>query len=176
MGAHLIAATLVATTTATIASATLTVEVAALLAVALLTVALTELAALLTVSLLTIALTLARTAIVAALVAPVTSCSGVVEGALVFGQFEFPLGQRFAIGADDHTRLGRCGLFSGLRCGLGRSVVASGRLGHGLGRCGLFEDLVDQLGLLRSRHGLHAECLGDCHQLLAVLALEYRLF
>ena len=48
----------------------------------------------------------------------------------------------------------------------------AGCLLHGFGSCGLLEDLVDQLGFLCARHGFHAQCLGDCHELLTVLRFE----
>jgi hypothetical protein len=167
-----------------------------LLAFAIVTVvALAEVTALLTVTVATIsafaafAAFAAISAISAILSATLLTCPLLatrrrgrsVEGSFVFGKFDFPFGQRFAVGTEDHAILlrGSWGIRRTVTIARGLTVawrlLASRRtwsLLRRLGSGGLFENLLDQLGLLGAGHRLHAERLGDCHELLTVLRLE----
>jgi hypothetical protein len=188
---HLVATSALATTTTSVTTAAVSVE--SLLAFAIVTVvALAEVTALLTVTVATIsafAAFAAFAAISAILSATLLTCPLLatrrrgrsVEGSFVFGKFDFPFGQRFAVGTEDHAILlrGSWGIRRTVTIARGLTVawrlLASRRtwsLLRRLGSGGLFENLLDQLGLLGAGHRLHAERLGDCHELLTVLRLE----
>jgi hypothetical protein len=185
---HLVATSALATTTTSVTTAAVSVE--SLLAFAIVTVvALAEVTALLTVTVATISAFAAFAAIPAILSATLLTCPLLatrrrgrsVEGSFVFGKFDFPFGQRFAVGTEDHAILlrGSWGIRRTVTIARGLTVawrlLASRRtwsLLRRLGSGGLFENLLDQLGLLGAGHRLHAERLGDCHELLTVLRLE----